>query len=496
MIKITREHWVLALIIVLVIAARLLFILPEKGFDYEAYDALRQAEHIRTTGVPLYQDPLSYSGRTYIFPPLFYYLLAGASFIIPLELAAKLLPTIAFAFLVLVIYLIAKHLTKNRTAALLAAFFSGAVPIAYSALNQSIVYSTSLPLIFLLSYAFMRVDEKGFAALCIILTIIALLTHTTVFLMLISFLAYCLIVKLEKQELSKKEVEITLFLFFLALWFNLLLFKKAFFIHGIRFIWQNLPTPLLSSSFQSISFLGVIYAVGVIPLLLGVYAVYHVFFKTRSQNATLYISFAAVSFLMLWLKLIPLKTGLLLLSINLIILASYSIKILIVSISKTKAPRIITSLIITILMLFILTTITPFSAVAKNFRISTPPQQDIQTLQWLKNNSDQNAIVLGRIEEGFLISYEAQRKNVADQNFLFIPNINQRYDDINHMYTLRLKSEAISLLNEYSINYIFLSTASMKEYNMTELFYAEPDCFELVYNNTALIYHFLNCEVR
>ncbi|MBN2052264.1 glycosyltransferase family 39 protein [Candidatus Woesearchaeota archaeon] len=494
--KITREHWILALIFFLVIAARLFFTLPEKGFDYEAYDSLRQAEHIRMTGLPLYQDSLSYSGRAYLFPPLFYYLLAGFSFIIPLELAAKLLPTIAFAFLVPVIYLIAKHLTKNKTAALIAAFFSGTVPIVYSTLNQSSVYSVILLLTFLLSYAFMRVDEKGFAAMCIVLTILALLTNTAVFLLLLSLLVYCLIVKLEKQELSKKEVEITLFLFFLALWFNLLLFKRAFFIHGISFIWQNLPSPLLSSYFRSISFLGVIYAVGVIPLLLGVYAVYHAFFKTKNQNATLYISFAVVSFIMLWLKLIPLKIGLLLLSISLIILASYSIKIIIVSISKTKVPKMITGLIITLLLLFAITTLTPLSAVTKNLKINTPTQQDIQALQWLRNNSDQNSIVLGTAEEGFLISYEAQRKNVADQNFLFIPNINQRYNDINHLYNLRLKSEAILLLNEYDVDYILLSEASMKAYNITSLFYAEPDCFEIVYNNTALIYKFLKCEIK
>jgi hypothetical protein len=73
MIKITREYWIVALIFVLVLATRLLFIIPAKSFDYEAYDVLRQAEHIKEAGMPLFNDPLSYSGRTSIFPPLFYY---------------------------------------------------------------------------------------------------------------------------------------------------------------------------------------------------------------------------------------------------------------------------------------------------------------------------------------------------------------------------------------------------------------------------------------
>jgi 4-amino-4-deoxy-L-arabinose transferase-like glycosyltransferase len=495
MVKITKEHLILALIFILVLGVRLYIILPEKSFDYEAYDALRQAQHIKETGVPLFKDPLSYSGRTFIFPPLFYYLLAGAGFLMPLELAAKILPSLAFAALILIIYLITKHLTKNRTAALIAAFFSGFVPILFTALNQISVYSLSLLLIFLLSYAFMRIEEKRFATLCITLTILLLLTHASGFMLLISFLVYLFIVRIESQELSKKEIEISFFLFFLALWFNLLLYNKAFFLHGISFIWQNIPAPLLSSYFTDISFLGVIYAVGAIPLVLGVYAVYHVFFNTKNQAATLYISFAFVSFLMLWLKLMPFKAGLLFLSMNLIILSAYAIKIILVSLSKTKTPRLANVIIALIIILFILTSITPFMITARADKKSIPPPEDIAALEWLGNNTEKSDVILGRVEEGFLINYIAKRKNVADQNFLLINNINQRYDDITHLFTLRLKSEAVRLINDYKINYIFLSAQTMKEFNITSLFYTDKDCFEMVYNQSAIIYEFLECEI-
>jgi hypothetical protein len=495
MIKITREHWILALIFLLVLGTRLYLVLPERAFEYGAYDTLRQAEHIQQTGLPLFKDPLSYSGRTIVFPPLFYYVLAGFGFFMPLELAAKIVPSLAFASLSLVIYLIAKHLTKNRTAALLAAFFCGFVPIIYATLNQASVYSLSLPLIFLLSYAFMRIDEKGFPTLSLILTMMLLLTHASVFILFISLPIYFIIVRLGKQELSKKEVEIALFMFFLALWFNLLLYKKAFLTHGISFIWQNIPAPLLSSYFSDISFLGITYAVGVIPLLLGVYAVYNVFFKTKSQAATLFISFAIISFIMLWLKLIPINAGLLFLSLNLIILSSYAIKVILVSISKTKVPRLSILFILAITVLFILTTLSPFVVSTREERLGVPPQQDIRALEWIRNNTEKDAVVLGRVEEGFLINYVAQRKNVADQNFILIKNIDQRYNDVNHLFTIRLESEAVRLINDYSVGYIFLSTHSMKSYNITQLFYADPECFDLIYDRDALIYQFLDCEV-
>jgi 4-amino-4-deoxy-L-arabinose transferase-like glycosyltransferase len=495
-VKITKEHITLAIIFMLVLATRLFLVFPEKGLDYEAYDTLRQAGHIKETGVPLFKDPLSYSGRIFVFPPLFYYLLAGFSFLMPLELAAKLVPNIAFAMLVIVVYFIAKHLTKNKTASLITAFFSGFVPIIFYSLSQISIYSLSLPLIFFLSYTFLRIEEKGFATLSITLIILLLLTHSSVFILLISFIIYFIILRLERQEINKREIEIALFLFFLTIWFNLLLYKKAFLLHGIKFIWQNIPAPLLSSYFQDISFLGVISAVGVLSLLLGVYAIYHVFFKTKNQAATLYISFAFISFIMLWFKLMPFRAGLLFLSINLIILSAYGIKIILVSISKTKTPWLSKVIVLLLVVLFILTSIVPFVMTAKTEITKGPPLDDINALEWVKNNTRERAVVLGRVEEGFLINYVAERRNVADQNFLMINNIDQRYSDINLLFTLRLKSEAVRLLNDYKIDYIFLSTQSMKAYNMTKLFYADQDCFDLVYRKEALVYKFLRCDVE
>lgn len=495
--KITREHIILTIIFILVLGIRLALVLPAQGFSYEAYDSLRQAEHIKQTGTPLFKDELSYSGRTIIFPPLFYYILAGFSFIMPLELVGKLIPSLAFSSLVLIVYLIAKHLTKNRVAAITAAFFAGFIPILFTTLNQVSVYSFSLPLIFLLSYTFLRLEEKGFTALSITLTIILLLIHTSVLVLLISFLAYFLILIAGKQEVSKKKVETALFFFALALWFNLLLYKRAFFAHGITFIWQNIPAPLLSSYFSNISFFGVIYAVGAVTLLLGVYAIYHVFFKTKSSDTSLYMGFAIISFIMLWLRLAPFRVGLMFLSINLIILSAYSIKMLLVSIAKTKTPHLANWAIIAIISLFILTTLTPFIVTARLDENDRPSREDIQALEWIRENTDDGSVVLGRVEEGFFINYAAQRKNIADNNFLLMPDVEQRYNDILHLYTLRLKSEAIRLLNEYDINYIFLSTRTMQEFNMTKLFYAEDDCFKLMYEQGALVYKFLaGCEIE
>jgi len=492
-IKITREQIIVAMLFLIVLAIRLFLSFQTPGFDYDSYYALRQAEHISQTGLPLFKDLLSYSGRTFIAPPFFYYLLAGFSFIMPLELAAKLIPSIIWAALVIIIYLIVKYLTKNRTAAFISSLFSGFVPVLFTTLNQASVYSLSLFLIFLLSYAFLRIEEKGFTTMSIVVTIILLLTHASVFILLISFFVYFIILALEKQEISKKEAEIALFLFFLSLWFYVLLYKKAFFLHGISFIWQNIPSPLLSSYFQDISFFGVIYAVGIIPLLLGVYAIYITSFKTRNRAAMVYISFALISFIMLWLKLVPFQIGLLLLSLNLAILSGVVIKTSLVALSKTKISRFTWIITGALVILFIITVIPSFLVKPNT---SIPPPEDVKALEWVRNNTEENAVILGKVQEGFLINYVADRKNVADSNFLLIKEINQRYDDINSLFTLRLKSEALRLLNKYDVGYVFLSSKSMQEYNLTQLFYAEKSCFDLVYDKGAKVYEFLGCDVE
>lgn len=491
-VRITKEQMSVALIFFLVLGIRLFLAFKFQGFDYDSYYALRQAEHIRQTGLPLFKDPLSYSGRTFLTPPLFYYLLAGFSFFMPLETAAKLFPNFSFACLVIIVYMIVKHITKNKTAAFTSSLFAGLSPIFISTVNDVSPLSFSLLLISTLSYAFLRIDEKGFTSLSIFLTILLLLTHASVFILLISFFVCFIILQVEKQKITRRELETAIFLFFLAFWFNILLYKKAFYLHGISFIWQNIPSPLLSSYFKEISFFGVIYAVGVIPLLLGVYAVYYTSFKARSRAATLYISFGLVTFIMLWLKLIPFKTGLLILSLNLAILSGLVIKIALVALSKTKVASYTTLASAGFVLLFIITILPSFFTPQE---LSIPSQNDINALLWIKNNTPQEAVVLGDVKEGFLINYIANRKNVADSNFLFIKGINKIYNDIKTIFPLRLKSEAVRLMNDYDVSYIFLSERTMKEYGIDRLFFAEKDCFDLVYDEGAKVYEFIGCGI-
>jgi len=103
----------LTVIFVIVLAVRLYITFQTSLFNYDAYFSLRQVDNIRSTGFPLYKDPLSYGGKTQLFAPLNYYLLTIFSFVMPTDIMGKVLPNIIAALLVILAYYLALKITKN-----------------------------------------------------------------------------------------------------------------------------------------------------------------------------------------------------------------------------------------------------------------------------------------------------------------------------------------------------------------------------------------------
>src|SRR3989344_4905903 len=96
-------------------AARLFFAFSIPTFTYESYFHLRQVEHITQTGLPLYQDALSYGGRSHAFLPFFPYAMAFFILFLPLETIARIIPNIFLASITIIVYLITKKITQDET---------------------------------------------------------------------------------------------------------------------------------------------------------------------------------------------------------------------------------------------------------------------------------------------------------------------------------------------------------------------------------------------
>ncbi len=64
-------------------------------------------------GKPIFEDALSYTGRNFIFSPVFHYIIAFFALFMPIAYAAKIIPNIFAAALVFIVFLLAKNLTRN-----------------------------------------------------------------------------------------------------------------------------------------------------------------------------------------------------------------------------------------------------------------------------------------------------------------------------------------------------------------------------------------------
>ena len=86
-----RYKKILILIFILTLSFRLYLAFQTPNYDYDAYFNIKQIDEITNTGVPSFDDPLSYGGSTFVFSPVFHYLLAFFNLIFPSILVFKIL---------------------------------------------------------------------------------------------------------------------------------------------------------------------------------------------------------------------------------------------------------------------------------------------------------------------------------------------------------------------------------------------------------------------
>jgi len=486
----SAEFWLIILFLI-VLAIRLFIVFQTPYFNYEAYFSLRQADHITKTGLPLYNDPLSYGGKIQLFAPLQYYILAVFGFIFPIELVSKIVPNIFAALVVIIIYFLALKITKNPKISLLTSFMAGFIPIMFLDINRIPVDYLAIVLIFSIIYCMFKINERRYVDYLLILIFLLVLTTPLAFILIIGLLLYMLLTKLENLRVEMKESEIIMFFTFLVFWVNLLIYKNAFLKHGLVVIWQNTPVALLSNTFQSLTLLESFYTISIIPLILGLYTSYLVFHKEKSKEILLLIGFGISSFLLLWFKLLSLVTGLVFLSLTLVVLSAFAIKKISEFFDKTKFHRYRRIFLALFILLFIISAIVPSVIIGVEKTRETPTTQDLVVLEWASERLPTDVTIASTYEEGSLVAYYTKRKNIMDNNFLLTPQIDQRLSDVDTIFTTRFETEAVPLLNKYNSKYIFLSDFARRKYMITDLRYtSNQDCFsEEYYFNTTILYN-------
>ncbi|MBU2589912.1 MAG: hypothetical protein KKB39_04070 [Nanoarchaeota archaeon] len=475
-----KDYIILFAIFIVVFQFRLLFAFqtPYLSAD-DAYYNLRHTEHIMQTFSPIIFDQLSYGGRYIIDSHLFHYFLAFLKLILPMSFVFKMLPELLFASLVFIIYGIAKRITENSTAALFAAFISGFIPIFISnSLNNLSQYALLFPLLFYQLYCMLNL--KTHMGRFILLAFILPLLHPFSFILSIAMVLYSILLNLEGMKVVKMQRESILFYILIGILINLILYKRAFFSSGLLAVWQSIPTNLLVQYFTNINVLALVYNIGFIPLILGILGILIGLFKEKQKPVYLLSAMILGNFILLFLKLISIQVGMMFLGILLALISALSIEKLISYLNMTKFVKYKQHLFFLGVILIVLTMVIPSYFNAKNIIDNSISFQEVEALNWIKDNTHENSTVLASIEEGNYITSIAKRKNVADKQFMLAPN---RYSEMQEMFITESQVKALQFIDKYGVDFIYLSERTKKERSIEHLKYVDKKCFHMVFKN-------------
>ncbi|MBS3127889.1 hypothetical protein J4410_01995 [Candidatus Woesearchaeota archaeon] len=460
----------------------------------DAYHHLGQIESLQSQSGSLFANDFSYRAP-HFFLPGYQYILSFFSHGFSVLLVLKVVPNIFIASLVFPMYLLIFLLSRVRHIALTTSFGAAFVPILWSTLNTASPMTVTLPLILWLIYAFFRIKEHAFQVLYFTCLLLLLIIHPSLFLILLGFLFYFVLLKTEKIGIIAADLEVILFSLFLVVWAYMLLFKKLFLAHGIAFIWLNLPQQLISDIFARFSILEGIYTISLVPFFAGIFSVYYFIFRRNYPQVYLMIALSIITTLAIWFGFYPLQEGLMLLGLFLVLLASFSYTLLLNYAERIKYPYAYPLLSIAVLILIVFTSLVPSLQVAHANIEERISEEQVATLTFLREQTHPSAIVFADIQDGYLLSSLAQRRNVIEPNFLLSLDASERYQDMKRILSTLNPEEAYLLLDKYGVDYVYVSPSILFNPEAQILKFDEyPKCFQLVYDKAYKIYY-LACGV-
>ncbi len=512
-----KKNKLVLLIFVLTLILRLYLAFQTSEFTYESYSHLRQVDHITNNFVPLYEDDLSYGGRTLFFLPFFHYFVAFFNLFLPLEVLAKVLSNLLYCLLIPLVYLIAKKVSKNDVGAMLSALIAALLPINFSVNSFSpfpfILLFTFLTVNFFLDYGEKGFKEKGLYYF-IISFVIASLSSALSSVIIFSLFIYILYSKLDSKNIRSGEVELILFSSFFFLWVQFIFYKRVLLEEGIKFIWQNVPNTILLSYFPNFDLTQTVLLIGFLPLLAGIFLIYNSLFSYKNKNLFFMISLAIGSIILSWLKFIPFERSLSFIGLILAIIFASFYQQLITYYKRSKLSLYDESLkkkikqnlplknFVNISSLVIIVLIIPsmiFPAIGFATSLDTPSEEEVELFKWFQTEGLDNSIedwgILANLKEGGLVNYYSNRQNVMDLRFSLIDDVEERLIDIETLYTSKFRTEALKLSDQYNLKYIILTNSTKEIMGVEQLDYFNEKCFSLVYNNTAGEIYKVECSL-
>ena len=482
-----NKNKIVILIFLLTLIFRLYFVFTTPYFaDDNAYYNMRQIDNILENNKPIFEDDLSYSGKEQLFSPVFYYFMSAFVFIFG-DVALKVLPEILISSLVIIVYLIIKSITNDDKAILFSSFIAGFIPILITnTLNNISVYALALPLTFLTLLAFIRLENKRYLNLFIILSVLLPLVHPIAFLLSLSFILYLLISKSEDVKIMNLNKEAIFFFVFVTLFIEFLIYRNAFLTQGFNAVWQNIPDKILDRYFINVNLGKILLGLGIMPLLFALIGVYFGIFRQRNNVMVLFSSMLLGILLILSFKLINFEIGVLFLAITVTILSSVGFEKFFKYIEITKMANIKNYIMMLLFLIVVLTLVLPAYVNAQNVIRNGFNDDEFSALKWIKENTEQDAVIFSSIDEGNFVTAVSNRKNVMDENFLLVKNINEKYNDVEEFFTTTSIAKSVNIMSKYNSDYVYISDRTKKIYNRESFSNLEDKtCFRESYNGNG-----------
>ncbi len=482
---IKRSHRILFLIFLVVLLARLYFSFQTPYLDNSGYLVKRYVENIFETGKPTFYDELSYNGREVLYSPIWHYLLSIFSLLFG-SFALKLMPAISASLLVLVVYLLSKKIVDNDELALFIALMSGFIPVIFvDALISASVYSLAVPILFYLIYLFIELDEKNVAKFVVVSFLFSLL-HPVSILFSLGLLVYYILSSSENIKIGNLKGEVMAFNFVSTFFIQFLIYKKAFLEYGFSVIWHNVPSQILGNYFD-FDILGMLYRVGALTLIFGLVGI--IWGVVRRKDKILLLSgFALATLILLWLRLLDPRIGMMFLSVALVVASAFTLNLFLNYLGKTKLPHYQLSFIVIVIGLIVLSLAVPSFVFASRYvKENVPSAYEILVLEWIRDNALPDVTIVAPLGKGHIISSVAGKRTVLDDNFLLAPETSERYSDVERLYSTKSEVEALDIIAKYNIDYVFIPVETELKYGKVK-WINDENCFKGIFFGTPKVY--------
>ena len=334
----------------------------------------------------------------------------------------------------------------------------------------------------------MQLHRKRFLLMFIILSFILPLVSIYSLVIVMAFLIYLLFAQIEDFKFKGRSRELTLFFSFLSFWIILLMFKKPLLQYGPRFVSAAVPDFARHDYFFNVGFLQLFGGFGILSLIAGTYIIYISLFERNDRRAYLLFSFISAALFFVWISALKSSLGLSLVGLCLSLFSGIYFDRFFQQLTNTKFARYRRMFIGILFALFALSS--GLVTLLLSFDVPVVQDAELRVLDWARLNTPRDATIVAPVYFGNLITAVAQRKNVADEQYLLAPDAAERLSNIRSIYFfIQRYSSTTFVINRmytWGADYIYIPFGSDDR-----VLRNDAACFELVYNKEIKVYKVL-----